>query len=851
MPKNQTKISEKIKPVSIVSEMERSYLDYALSVIVSRALPDIRDGLKPVQRRIVYAMHEQHIGPHDRYQKSAAVVGEVLKKYHPHGDTAVYDALVRMAQDFSLRYPLIDGQGNFGSVDGDSAAAMRYTECRLAPISEELLADIDKKTVHFVDNYSATDREPEILPSILPNILLNGASGIAVGMATNIPPHNLGEVVDALCRMIEEIKIHPLEKGYRTRTISSELVELGADFEIDTDLTVEDLMGHIKGPDFPTGGEIYDKEEIIRAYATGKGRILTRGRIEIEPTENGKSRIIITEIPYLVNKAQLVAKIAHLAKNKTIENITALRDESDREGLRIVVEIKRGAGANKILNQLYKHTPLQTAFNANMVGLLRREPKVLTLKMILEELLKWQKLVLIRRTLFLLLKAQQREHILLGLKIALDHLDEVISTIRKSQDAEAAKINLTKKFKLTEIQAQAILDMQLRRLARLERQKIEDELQEIIKEIDGYEALLAHPIQVMSTIKENYLELKEKYGDARRTVVHPGRVGEFAEEDLTQKEDILITLTRDGYVKRVKPSTFKAQKRGGKGVMGIKTKEGDIVTELKSANTLDTILFLTAGGKVHQVRGHEIPEGGRTSRGKAIVNVLDLESDEKVIAMIPITKKTDRKYLVFATEQGRVKRTALTEFENIRRGGITAIGIKKDDRLRRVDATTGKGDIILISTQGKSVRFKEEGARAMGRTASGVRGIKLAENDELVGMEVISGQRLAVSSQQKGEITLLTVTENGYGKKTEISEYPVQSRGGKGVLTMKVNDKTGPVVESKILTPKIENLFLVSQEGQVIRVNPQKISQLGRATQGVRVMRLAKNDRLAATASLD
>jgi len=839
----ETKIQEKIKNASIVAEMERSYLDYALSVIISRALPDIRDGLKPVQRRIIYAMHKQGIGPRDRYQKSAAVVGEVLKKYHPHGDSAVYDALVRMAQDFSLRYPLVDGQGNFGSVDGDSAAAMRYTECRLAPISEELLADISKKTVHFIDNYSATDQEPEILPSLLPNVLLNGASGIAVGMATNIPPHNLGEVVDALCHMIDEIKILPLKKGYRTKTISGEPIELGADFKIDSDITIENLMRYVKGPDFPTGGEIYDKEEIIRAYATGKGRILARGKTEIEPTENGKSQIIITEIPYQVNKAVLVTKIAHLVKNKTIEGITALRDESDRGGMRIVVEVKRGTGANKILNQLYKHTQLQTAFNANMVGLVRREPKVLTLKTILEELLKWQKLVLVRRTLYLLLKVQMREHILLGLKIALDHLDNVIKTIRGSQSAETAKTNLMSKFKLTEIQAQAILDMQLRRLARLERQKIENELKDVIKEIASYEALLAHPVKVMGVIKNNYLKLKEKYGDERRTVVHPGKVGEFAEEDLTQKEDILITLTRGGYVKRVKPNTFKAQKRGGRGVMGIKTKEGDTVSELKSANTLDTILFFTAGGKVHKVRGHEIPGGSRTARGKAIINVLDLKTDEKIIAMIPITKGTDQKYLVFATEHGQVKRTTLTEFENIRRGGITAIGIKEDDHLRRVAVTTGKDDIILVSAQGKSVRFKEKGARAMGRAASGVKGITLKKGDKLVGMEVVSSQWSAVS--------LLTVTENGYGKKTQISEYPTQGRGGQGVLTMRVNNRTGPVVESKILTPEIENLFLVSKEGQVIRVNPQKISQLGRATQGVKVMRLAKNDLLAAIASLD
>jgi len=843
MPEKQpeTKQQENIKNTSIVREMERSYLDYAVSVIVSRALPDIRDGLKPVQRRIIYAMFDQKIGSKDRYQKSAAVVGEVLKKYHPHGDASVYDALVRMAQNFSLRYPLIDGQGNFGSIDGDSAAAMRYTECRLNPIAEELLLDIDKETVPFVDNYSGTTKEPAVLPGLLPNILLNGATGIAVGMATSIPPHNLAEVVDALSFMIDKIKIRPLNRGYTIKGLFGEKIEFGKDFEIDSDVTVEDLTEYIKGPDFPTGGEIYDQEEIIRAYATGKGRIITRGKAEIEITEKGRPRIVITEIPYMVNKSQLVLRIAELVKNGTLRSISALRDESDREGLRIVIEIKKGIEPRKVLNQLYKHTTLQNTYNANLVGLIYGEPKTLTLKMILEELLKWKKLTLTRKTIYLLRKAQKREHILLGLKVALDHLDEVIETIKKSKDAETAKKNLTSKFKLSEIQAQAILELQLRRLARLERKKIEDELSATIEELEGYKTLLGNPIEVMKLIKKDYLRLKETYGDRRRTVIHPGKVDELSEEDLTQKENILITLTRNGYVKRVKPNTFKAQKRGGKGVAGIKTKEGDTVAEMKSANTLDTILFFTAGGRVHKVRGHEIPEGGRISRGKAIVNVLDLKPDEKVVAMIPLAKNTNKSYLAFATERGLVKRTALTEFENIRRGGITAIRIKKGDRLRQVSATTGKDDIILVSAQGKSIRFKEKDARAMGRAASGVKGITLKEGDKLIGMEVINKQPSAVS--------LLTVTENGYGKQTKISEYPTQSRGGRGVLTMRVNKKTGPIAKSRVLTPEIRDLFLISEEGQVIRINPQKIPELSRATQGVRLMRLSKGDHLAALAS--
>ncbi len=833
-------IAERIQPSSIVDEMEGSYLDYALSVIVSRALPDVRDGLKPVQRRIIYAMHDQGIGPKDRYQKSAAVVGEVLKKYHPHGDSAVYDALVRMAQNFSLRYPLIDGQGNFGSVDGDSAAAMRYTEARLAAISETLLADIDKETVPFADNYSGSAKEPEVLPSPLPNLLLNGASGIAVGMATNIPPHNLGEVVDALCYMIDNIKIDQKDTGYTYETFDGREREIGQDFEIDSDVTVEKLMDFIKGPDFPTSGEIYDREEIIRAYATGKGRVVTRGKAHIEDIGNGKHNIIFTEIPYQENKARLVAKIAGLVRDEVIEDITDLRDESDRDGLRIVVETRRNSRPQKVLNQLFKHTRLQTAFNANMVGLVRGEPKTLTLKMILQELLRWRKEVSVKKTIYLLRQARAREHILLGLKIAFDHLDEVIETIKKSESAEKAKENLMEKFELSEMQAQAILDMRLRRLARLEREKIENELEEILEKIETYEAFLKDPVKVMKESKQTFLDLKEDYGDERRTVVHPGKPGEFAEEDLTQEEDILITLTKGGYVKRVKPKIFKSQKRGGKGVIGMQTKEDDFVFALKSASTLDTILFFTAQGNIHKIKGYQLPEMGRTARGKAIVNVIDIAPNDDVVAIVPLAKGNGAKYLTFTTQQGQIKRTSLEEYENIRSGGIIAINIKEDDRLAAATATSGKDQIILITKNGQSIRFEEKEARAMGRNTSGVKGIDLKKGDEVVNMNVVR------NSENLKEKTLLTVTAKGYGKKTPLEEYPLQGRGGRGVIAMRVKDKTGPVVKTRIISPEEDDLFLISEEGQVIRLNPQEISELGRSTQGVRVMRLSKGDSLSA-----
>lgn len=841
--KTKEKVAEQIQPSSIVDEMEGSYLDYALSVIVSRALPDVRDGLKPVQRRIIYAMHDQGIGPNDRYQKSAAVVGEVLKNYHPHGDASVYDALVRMAQKFSLRYPLIDGQGNFGSLDGDSAAAMRYTEARLAPISQELLLDIDKETAPFIDNYSGSIQEPEVLPALLPNILLNGASGIAVGMATNIPPHNLSEVVNALCHMISAIKIDKKDTGYTYETFDGKERELGQDFEIDSDVTVEKLMEFITGPDFPTGGAIFNKEEIIKAYATGKGRIVNRARAEIEDIGNGKHAIIFTEIPYQQNKARLVAKIAGLVRDEVIEDITDLRDESDREGLRIVVETRRNARPQKILNQLYKHTRLQTAFHANMVGLVRGEPKVLTLKMILQELLRWRKEVFVKKTIYLLRKARSREHILLGLKIAFDHLDEVIDTIKKSESAKKAKQNLVEKFELTEIQAQAILDMRLRRLARLEREKIEQELEEILKEIEKHEAFLKEPVKVMKQLKEDFLKLKEEYGDERKTTVHPGKPGEFAQEDLTQEEDILITLTTGGYIKRVKPQIFKSQKRGGKGVIGMKTKEDDFVFNLKSSSTLDTILFFTAKGNVHMVKGYQLPEMGRTARGKAIVNVIDISPQDEVVSIVPLPEKDQAKYLTFVTKNGKVKRTDLDEFKNIRSGGIIAINIKEDDRLAQVNATHGKDHIMIVTQQGQSIRFEETEARSMGRNTSGVKGINLKKGDEVISMNVIS------TGEDLKEKTLLTVTAKGYGKKTPLEEYPVQGRGGRGVITLRVKEKTGPVIASRILSAEDDDLFLISEGGQVIRLDPKEISELSRVTQGVRIMRLSKNDSLAALAT--
>lgn len=830
----------------ITNEMEKAYLDYAMSVIVARALPDVRDGLKPVHRRIIYAMKEQGIVAGSRYQKSAAVVGEVLKKYHPHGDAALYEALVRMAQPFSLRYTLVDGQGNFGSVDGDSPAAMRYTECRLAKISEELLSDIEKETVDFVPNYSGTDNEPTLLPSILPNLLLNGASGIAVGMATSIPTHNLTEVIDAT--------LHTISKGKSAVTGKTE-VTLPENYPyaytlpqmpklaFSSNANVEELLEFIKGPDFPTGGIIYDINEIREAYATGKGSIVMRAKAKIEEGKNGKFAIIVTELPYQVNKALMVAKIAELARDKKIEGISDLRDESDRHGMRVVIELKKDSRPQQILNNLFKHTEMQKSFHVNMVALVHGEPKLLGLKVILEEFVAHRLEIVIRRTFYLLKRAKEREHILQGLKIAIDHLDEVIQTIRKSKDADEAKVNLIKKFKLTAIQAQAILDMQLRRLAALERSKIEEELKETIKMVKGYEELIADPIKVMGLIKDELAKVKATYGDERLTKVIKGRVGEWSDEDLIKEENVLISLTKSGYIKRLPIDTYKTQGRGGKGVIGSSLREGDAIHEMHTASTHDDLLFFTNKGRVYAQKAWDIPEASRTAKGTAIVNVLNLMPEEIVMAIVPLRKGDESiKHLFMATKSGTVKRTDLTEFDNIRKNGIIAIKLDEGDDLSWVKPTTGGDQIMVISELGKCIRFKEGQIRSMGRNAAGVRGIRLGKTDRVQSMEVISSSEV----KHDKDVQLLVVCENGYGKRTKLNQYRIQNRGGSGIAAAKVTKKTGKIIASRIIDDAVTDIIVTSTLGQVIRFGIDDVSILGRSTQGVRVMKLDTGDTAAA-----
>jgi DNA gyrase subunit A len=810
-----------VVPTPISQEMQKAYLDYAMSVIVSRALPDIRDGLKPVQRRIIFAMNNQGMGPTARYYKCAAVVGEVMKKYHPHGDMAIYDALVRMGQDFSMRYALIDGQGNFGSIDGDSAAAMRYTECRLAPLAEELLADIEKETVPFIPNYDASTNEPSFLPATVPNLLLNGSSGIAVGMATNIPPHNLGEVVDALTAIINEAKIAgDIEKPL-----------------FDTDLTVEELMEHIKGPDFPTAGEIYDQEEITKAYASGKGRIVMRAKAQITE-EKGTNKIVVTEIPYQVNKSQLITRMAGLVKKGKVKGVSALRDESDRDGIRVVVDLKRDARPKAILNSFYKHTPLQSVFHANIVALVKGQPQVLTLKGILEEFLSHRFQVVVKRTKFLLAKARAREHILQGLKIALDHLDEVIATIKRSKDTDTARANLVKKFSLTEIQAQAILDMPLKRLSALERAKIEQELKDILEEIKRLETLLSAPKNIFTEIKKELAEVKETYGDERRTKIFKRKVGEFAEEDLIPKEDAILTITKSGYIKRLKVETYRRQRRGGKGVIGMETKEEDFVADIKIVSTHDDLFFFTNKGRVYRQKVYDVPEAGRKAKGTPIVNLIDLAPEEKVRVVLPITKENSVKHIFMATEGGVVKKTALVDFDNIRKTGIIAIRLKKGDNLSWVKGTTGENEIILVTRKGQSIRFPERQVRAMGRAAAGVKGISLKKDDSVVSVQII----------RDPNDQLLVVCKNGFGKRTRLTSYRPQNRGGSGILTAKVTKRTGEIVDARIVRPGFHDVLLVSEHGKVIRLPLRGVSILGRATQGVTMMRLDKSDKVASLA---
>lgn len=804
----------KIQPVEIIEEMQRSYLDYAMSVIVARALPDVKDGLKPVHRRIIYAMQRLGITHSAHYTKSAKVVGEVLGKYHPHGDTPVYEAMVRMAQDFAMRYPLIDGQGNFGSVDGDSPAAMRYTEARLAAISEALLYDLDKNTVDMVDNFDGSLQEPVFLPSVLPNLLINGTSGIAVGMATNIPPHNLTEVVDAAIHLIEN-----------------------------PDATVENLMEFVKGPDFPTGAQIYNVEEITTAYATGRGKVLMRAKADIEETKGGKFQIVVTEIPYQVNKAVLVTRIADLVKDKKLDGISDLRDESDRKGLRVVVELKRDARPKSVLNNLYKLTALQQSFPVNMVALVDGTPQTLTLKMILSEFIKHRRNVITRRSQFELEEARKRAHILEGLKIAVDNIDEVISTIRKSADANVAKTNLMQKFKLTDIQAQAILDMQLRRLAALERQKIEDELKATLIEIARLVDLLAHPEKILTVAKDELKTLKEKFGDDRKTRVFKQKLGEFSEEDLIPNEPTIVTITVGGYVKRQEIGSFRTQRRGGKGISGITTKEEDIVAQLFATNNHDNLLFFTDRGRVFQLKVYELPESSRVSKGVAIVNLLDLSQEEKVLSILPVKKtKTGEeslaKFVMMATKNGVIKKTAITQYEAIRRSGIIAIKLTPADQLRWAKLTKGDDMVMLVSKKGKSIKFAETDVRPMARDTMGVRGIKIQAGDDLIGMDIIT--------KEDTKTELLVITDRGIGKKTSVDAWPKQLRGGVGVKAASLTEKTGDICTAQILSKDDEGIILTSQRGQVMRTTLRSVPRLTRDTQGVIIMRLSGTDKVAA-----
>ena len=795
----------------IVSEMSTSYLDYAMSVIVSRALPDVRDGLKPVHRRILYAMWDIGLKSSAKFRKSATVVGEVLGKYHPHGDSAVYDSMVRMAQDFSMRYPLVRGQGNFGSMDGDSAAAMRYTEAKLSAISEEMLFDIDKNTVDFIPNYDGSQKEPQYLPAKLPNLLLNGGMGIAVGMSTNIPPHNLGELVSAINHLIDN-----------------------------PDATVEDLMDFVKGPDFPTGGIIYDKRDILNAYATGKGGIVMRGRADIKEDKGGSFQIIISELPYQVNKASLVEKIAELVKDKKLEGVKGLRDESDKDGVRIVLDLKRDTYPKKILNSLYKNTALQGTFHVNILALVDGiQPKVLTLKMVLQEYIKHRESVVRRRTEFELEKAKDRAHILEGLMIALNNIDAVIKTIKSSKDREDAKTNLIKKFKLSEKQAIAILEMKLQSLANLEKLRIENELEEKIKIIKELEAILSSKTKIRSIIKDEISELSEKFGNERRTQVVAHGVKSFNIEDLIPNEDTMVMMTVDGYIKRLEPDTFKVQARGGKGVIGLTTKEEDSVEFMFITQTHNDLLFFTTKGRVFQLKAHEIPQASRTAKGTPIVNFLQLMNGEKITSVLPLDKIVEYSYLFFATEQGLVKKVKINSFSNVRRSGLIAIKIKNDDRLIWCKPTSGSDHISLITANGQAIRFEESDVRDMGRNASGVRGIKLKGDDIVVGMGVIKTDK-----EIKRNYQIATIMAKGYGKRTDLSLYKVQGRGGSGIRTAKVTDKTGKISNAFLLNKETmleKDLIIISEKGQVIRLPFKSVNELGRDTQGVRIMRF-KNE---------
>ncbi len=798
-----------VRTVSIVDEMTGAYLDYSMSVIVSRALPDVRDGLKPVHRRVLYAMDQMGLQSTKQFRKSAGTVGEVLKSYHPHGDVAVYDSLVRMAQPWSMRYPLVLGQGNFGSQDDDPPAAMRYTEAKLAAIADELLRDIEKDTVDFKPNYDNQAEEPTVLPARLPNLLLNGSTGIAVGMATNIPPHNLVEVCNGITYLIDN-----------------------------PEATTEDLSHIVRGPDFPTGGIIQGREGIRNTYANGRGRIVVRARTTMEESERGRLTIIVTELPYQVNKAELVKKIAELSRDKKIEGVSEVRDESDRQGMRMVIELKRDATPESVLNALYKYTAMQSAFNANMLALVDQQPRILTLKAFLQHHINHREIVITRRTRYELAKAEARKHILEGLKIALDNLDSVITTIRESASAEVALVNLRQKFTLSEEQGKAILDMRLARLAALERSKVEEELRDVLQHIDYYHMLLADIREIRKLIKADLQELKEKYGDERRTDLGEAEAGEFRDEDLIRNDEVVVTLTEKGYIKRLPSSTYRAQRRGGRGITGMTTREDDTVRHLLVAHSHDSLLFFTDRGRVFQLRVYELPDTGRTAKGEHIINLISIEQRERVTAIVYVPKGVSRDYMIVATRKGEVKKTAMDEFEVVRRSGLIAMDLEGDDELIGAKLAHADDDVLMITAQGKAIRFTVEELRSASRTSGGVRGIRLAKGDTVVSLNLTPK-----------DSELLIVTENGFGKRTPIEEYPRHSRGGGGVITSKVTEKTGLVATARIITEKDNDLMIISSGGVVIRTDVNTIRRAGRDTQGVSVMNLGGGDKVVAVAT--
>lgn len=798
----------RVEEVNISHEMRTSFLDYAMSVIVSRALPDVRDGLKPVHRRILHAMNELGMTADKPYKKSARIVGDVIGKFHPHGDAAVYEAMVRMAQDFNYRYMLVDGHGNFGSVDGDPAAAMRYTEARMSKIAMELVRDINKDTIDFQDNYDGSEKEPVVLPARFPNLLVNGAAGIAVGMATNIPPHHLGEIIDGVLAISKN-----------------------------PDISLSELMKIIPGPDFPTAGKILGREGIRKAYETGRGSIIIQAKAEITENENGTKTIIVSELPYQVNKAKLIEKIAELVREKRIDGITHLADESDRNGMRIVIEVRRDANANVVLNNLYKLTAMQTSFGINMLALVDGRPEVLSLKECLQHYLDHQKVVIRRRTEFELKRAEARAHILEGLRIALDHLDEVIALIRSSETTDIARDGLMSQFSLSHDQAQAILDMRLQRLTGLERDKIENEYQELVKRIAELKAILADEEKVLQIIRDELSEVKEKFADERRTSIEAG-ASLIEDEDLIPKENIIITLTHNGYVKRLPVDTYRSQRRGGRGVQGMGTNEGDFVEHLITTCTHDTVLFFTNKGKVYRLKGYEIPDFGRTAKGIPIVNLLQIEKDEWITAVIPIHEFTEGWYLLFVTKQGIAKRTDLSAFANIRRGGLIAINFREDDELISVSLTDGNQDVIIGTKKGMAIRFNEQDVRAMGRMATGVIGIRLQQGDEVVGAGIIDKDQ-----------DVLVVTENGFGKRTPASEYRVQGRGGSGIKTVNITERNGEVVSLQTVSED-DDIMIITESGILIRTSVSGISQMGRNTQGVTLIRLDEGEKVGTVAQV-